>query len=368
MTRDTLSCSAVSELASILDSPEISALIAELDAARWTGRPGYPIRSMVGIALVKSRYAIPTWTKTVALIKEHEALAKVICPDGDIPSVFACYRFTKKLIEYGDVVEKCKERVIDSLHKKNPEMGSAVAIDGSDIPAYANGQRFISKKGRERTADEYSDPDASWGHRSAISTRKGGGYYGYKLHAAVDTATGLPLAWEVHTAKEAEGNVALALVDSAQKKGLSINACIFDKGYDSGHIYDGCEERDIRPIIPLKETEKIKKGEHKAPCCEHGEWKFMGSDYGRKAAKWICPTGECETKSKWIKASRLHTLVPRSTERWKRLYKSRAAVEREFGRLKHEWALLPLRVRGLSRVKLHVDLTILTKLACALIQ
>jgi hypothetical protein len=28
-------------------------------------------------------------------------------------------------------------------------------------------------------------------------------------------------------------------------------------------------------------------------------------------------------------------------------------VEREFGRLKNEWALAPLRVRGLERVKLH---------------
>jgi hypothetical protein len=34
-------------------------------------------------------------------------------------------------------------------------------------------------------------------------------------------------------------------------------------------------------------------------------------------------------------------------------YKGRASVEREFGRLKNEWALLPLRVRGLERVKLH---------------
>jgi hypothetical protein len=38
----------------------------------------------------------------------------------------------------------------------------------------------------------------------------------------------------------------------------------------------------------------------------------------------------------------------------------------EFGRLKHEWALAPLRVRGLDRVRLHADLTILAKLACAL--
>jgi hypothetical protein len=44
----------------------------------------------------------------------------------------------------------------------------------------------------------------------------------------------------------------------------------------------------------------------------------------------------------------------------------RGAVERENGRLKHEWALLPLRVRRIERVALHADLTILTRLAVAL--
>jgi len=52
--------------------------------------------------------------------------------------------------------------------------------------------------------------------------------------------------------------------------------------------------------------------------------------------------------------------------RSRKLYSSRGAVEREFGRLKHERALLPLRVRGLDRVRLHADLTILANLSCAL--
>ena len=46
--------SAVDQLAEVLDSPEIAALVSELEATRWTGRPGYPIRSMIGMALVKS--------------------------------------------------------------------------------------------------------------------------------------------------------------------------------------------------------------------------------------------------------------------------------------------------------------------------
>jgi hypothetical protein len=72
--------------------------------------------------------------------------------------------------------------------------------------------------------------------------------------------------------------------------------------------------------------------------------------------------------SMWRKANRLHPLVPHESKRFKDLYRSRSAVEREFGRLKHEWALLPLRVRCIERVRLHADLTILAKRACALSQ
>jgi hypothetical protein len=41
--------------------------------------------------------------------------------------------------------------------------------------------------------------------------------------------------------------------------------------------------------------------------------------------------------SVWIKADRLHPLIPRETKRFRDLYCGRAAVEREFGRLKHQY-------------------------------
>ena len=43
------------------------------------------------------------------------------------------------------------------------------------------------------------------------------------------------------------------------------------------------------------------------------------------------------------------------------LYKRGGTVEREFGRLKGEWALAPLRVRRIQRVQLHADLTVLSE-------
>ena len=358
--------SAAVQIAGLLASPEIAALVAELEATRWTGRPGYPLRVMVGMALAKSLYAIPTWTRTVRLVREHAALQGALGCENGCPSEWACYRFAAKLRAHKPLLTACIDAVTAQLHDAHPEMGRDVAIDGSDLPAYANGQRFLSKNGRERAVSEYSDPDASWGHRSAVSTRKGGGYYGYKVHAAVCVVTGLPLAWTVETASAAETNFALGLIDSVRERGFAPRVAIMDKGYDNGPIHDGCMDRDVCPVTPLRKTPAVVRGDHKPPSCEHGEWTFAGADYKRKATKWRCPTGECQPKSTWVKADRLHPLIPRHTARSAKLYKSRGAVEREFGRLKHEWALLPLRVRGIERVRLHADLTILAKLGCAL--
>jgi len=354
------------QIAGLLVSPEISQLVAELAATRWTGRPGYPVRVMCGMALTKSIYSLATWTRTVGLVREHAALRTAIgCPDpADVPSVHAVYRFSAKLRRFKPLLDACLDRVTAALHEQLPELGTAIAVDASDMPAFGNGQRYLYRGGPERK--RYSDPDATWGHRSAVSTRSAGSFYGFKVHAAVCAVTGLPLAWTVETAKAQEATFALPLLESVKERGFRPEVAVLDKGYDHTPVYVGFEARDCHPIIPLRETPAVKAGKHKPPTCDHGEWTFAGSDAKRQAAKWRCPTGACAPASTWVGASRLHTLIPRGTPRWRTLYRQRGSVEREFGQLKHEWALLPLRIRGIERVRLHADLTILAQLACAL--
>ena len=115
----------------LLDSPEIAGLIAQLQETRWTGRPGYPIRAMVGLALVKNMYALKTWTRAVGLVADHAALREALAG--------------------------CLDQVITALHEAKPEMGQAVAIDGSDLPAYANGHKHVGNKNgplRKKFSDE----------------------------------------------------------------------------------------------------------------------------------------------------------------------------------------------------------------------
>jgi hypothetical protein len=313
-------------VAVLLDSPEVAALIVAVEAiGDRRGRNGFGTRALVGACLVKGLYGLATWTWVAALIAEHPGLQARL---GSTPSVWACYRFARKLRKNHPAVADCIDAVVAALREQYPDFGRDVAIDASDLPAFANGQRYVSNGGKER--ERFSDPDASWGHRSAISTRSGGGFYGYKLHLAVCTRTGLPLAWQVETARRQESNFVAPLLDAIRARGFHPETCAIDKGYDNTRVYAECEERGCEPVIPLR---------------------------GAKGRQTFLPVAL---------GGRLFPRIPRHSQRFRDLYRGRAAVEREFGYLKHHHGLAPLRVRGIARVALHADLTILARLALAL--
>jgi IS5 family transposase len=161
-----------------------------------------------------------------------------------------------------------------------------VAIDSTNLDAWANGHRTVTKDGPER--ERFADPDASWGHRSAISTRAAGSFYGYKLHAAVCAATGMPLAWRVETARRNDSLYSAPLLDALHARGFKPETCAMDKGYDNARVHSECEERGVHPVIPLRAV---------------------------RGKQIVWPT--CE------RASRLMPRIPRHTQRFRELYAGR---------------------------------------------
>src|SRR5436309_2932318 len=103
---------AVGDVAALLDSPEVAALIEAVSALRWTGRKGYGARALVGACLVKTLFALPTWTWVAALIAEHPGLQAAL---GETPSVWAMYRFARKLRENRPLLADCLDRIAASL-------------------------------------------------------------------------------------------------------------------------------------------------------------------------------------------------------------------------------------------------------------
>ena len=75
-----------------------------------------------------------------------------------------------------------------------------------------------------------------------------------------------------------------------------------DIGYDNNRVYAECVAREVTAVIPLRRNSGVRKSN-----------------------------------------------LPRKSDEWRRLYRGRSAVEREFGRLKNTYGLAILRVRGIER-------------------
>src|SRR5438128_1972379 len=95
----------VSEIAAILDSPEVASLILAVDGiGSPRGRKGYGTRALLGAVLVRGLYGLPSWTWTAALVREHPALREIL---GGAPTNWACCRFASKLRQHRGVLASC---------------------------------------------------------------------------------------------------------------------------------------------------------------------------------------------------------------------------------------------------------------------
>lgn len=341
-------------VAEILDSPEIEDFISKIDALRLTGRKGYGTRALVGGCLIMHLDGRITWTRTSRAIAGSESLAAAC---GGAPSQWACYRFARKLRDHPLLRCELINALQKALRDRLPRYGTqTVAVDATDLPAYANGHRTLWKDGPER--QRYSDPDASWGHRSAVSTRAGGSFYGYKLHALVCAETELPIAWIVEPSRTSETTMLDPLLRQTKHRGFTPKRIVGDKAYAGEPQHEVCRNHRVVPLFNLPRLPEGKKRPDPTPTCPHGPMLWKGSDTSgsRWRTKWACPTAECATPTRWIEGTRENPIIPRGSDRWKKIYPKRQAVERVFARLKNDYGLQPLRIRTLERVRLHTDM------------
>ena len=136
---------------------------------------------------------------------------------------------------------------------------------------------------------------------------------------AACAVTGLPLAWEIRPGRDADMRSVPRLLDQLAERGVPFETVAMDKGYDYKDVYEDCERHGAIAVV----SKRTNSGTGNGP-------------------------------------------IDRATDRFKRLYRMRAKVEGEFGRLKTVNGLTPLRSRGLQKVQTHADLCLIARLAISL--
>lgn len=262
--------------------------------------------------------------------------------------------------------------------------GGDTAVDSTHVWAYSNkfGKKTCSCKGKCHCPREYSDPDANWGHKTEEYA-----FFGYKVHLIVDAKSQLPLEVKVTRASEPDSPYAKPLLEGAKEKHpqVKIDTTSMDAAYDSYENYRSViEDIGAAPIIALNRrngADALTLGslylsqEGKYTCLAGFQVVYWGKDPKRGRLKFRCPAalGRCQCifrsscsvssygKTFYLHPDRDYRLIgpiPRGTELWQEKYDARTSVERAYSEGKGSHRLANLRVRGLSKVKIHVYLAL----------
>lgn len=372
-------------LVMVLEALDAEKLLLRLERERWTGRKGYSRRGMWSALIAGLLHQCRSLAEVVRLL-ERDKDTRTVCgfSQGAIPSEDALGRFLKKLVRHQELLEECFADLVERLRQLVPGFGRKLAADSTDIKAYSNGRRANP-----------SDPEARWGCKGASQksgeVKKGKGrdlyyWFGYKLHLLVDAVYELPVSFVLTPANEADTREMAPLLEKAgvDRPQARPQAVIADKGYDSQSNYQLIFGKyQAAPIIPIREREEMQlpdicnaKG---TPTCYSGlEMVFWGRD--GNYLKYRCPQvvgkGACKSRFPCTNSPygyvlklaigndpRRHPPVPRESQKWRRLYHLRTAIERINSRVKGLLGLRQITVRGIAKVTVRSLLSLLVMLA-----
>jgi len=222
------------------------------------------------------------------------------------------------------------------LAKAGVIIGKTVAMDATVIQACSKPRR---KGSRKRPAD----PDARWGYARREGKRTVH-VFGYKAHVAVDTGSGLPIAFWVTPGNRHEIVGFWRLLGFVLFLGLRVAKVLGDAAYDALELREAvCRVLGATPMFALnvrRTPGRSEREKRKNRAMLLREWHREEGLLGR----YIDPRGV----------------------RFKGFFKQRTSVERNNGNGKENFGLNSLKLRGLERTTTHVALCLSAELAVAL--
>ena len=295
----------------------------------------------------------------------------------------------------GKVEEKVEGKVEEKVEEKAENAGEVKAED----------------KAAEKKPS--SDPEASWSVKTKYKTDAQGKPYketkstfGYKLYAVVDTQVPGIVRVDVKTGSTSDQQQATPMLEAAQENlpEARMESMAMDKGFDSTENVESVYELGVAAVVPVRDVpenlEKLPREDREeqlAPrsnlaydrysgevfCYAQGDGEaierramiYAGFEADRDTHKFRCPLGtaakagckafaSCSAGSagahgKQVRipmttdSRRFAPIYPQS-QRWKRLYNGRSAVERINSYLKEPLGLERHCLRGQRAIHLRV--------------
>lgn len=384
-------------------------LMQLLQKERKNGRNDYPIRVLWNSIIAGIVFQHSSINSLIRELNRNPSL-KEVCgfePFQKIPKDYIYSRFCKKLCNRYELVEKMFNQLVLEIQKELPDFGKNLSGDGKAVNTLA----APSKNNHDMKPDGRRDVDADFGVKKYSGIDENGknwqkitSWFGYRFHIISDSKYELPVAFKVTKASVAEGKEMKKLLEKLNIINPDLlekceYACL-DRGYDDEDLIKKLfDDYGVKPIIDIRNMWKDKdktrlldntnnivydyRGTISCYCAISGEKKDMsyaGFEKDRNTLKYRCPMQaygiscknhkNCNFK-KGIRINisinrRLFTPLPRSSYKWKTLYKTRTSIERLNGRLDEFFGFEKHYIRGLKKMKLRGCLSFIVMLSMAL--
>ena len=302
----------VKELKAIFEALPDDDLLRYFGKRKRTGRPPYSVKVLWRSTLVRYALGLPSVSSLIRLLQDNPWVAKVcgINSHDEIPSQPTFSRFIARISKRpnDNYVKDLSREMVMQCYERLPDFGKAVAIDSTDVKAWAN------KSKRPPT-----DPDATWAVKSSVGNLRKF-WLGYKAHLMVDVNYELPIALRVTKA----------------------------------NVHDISGGRRV-----LREARRAVGGKFRPA--------YVTADAGYSAKALRRHISHQYLAEPIIKAHKTHKKwLPLETPEWKLKYHTRVSVERVFSRLKEHRALNHVTVRRIQKVRVHCYLSMIVLQAQAL--
>jgi len=381
---ELVNLSETDKLIRILDPIDLKPLVKEIKPKSNKGPTGYNPEAILRAFLVQHIEKIPNRADLVSKIDRSPYL-RYVCGfsiTGRVPSEATLSRYYQKLSETEEL-ESLMNNLLDQSMNLELLNFETMAIDASKLESYERA------KPRSKI-DKKNDFTPDWGtkfdsHKNQIT------WYGWKIHAAVETKSELPIALTLTPANHADKTQAIPLIEKVNdflaERGLNRpKYWTMDSGYDYKDIYQNILfKQKGQAIIPINKRNAKQppagfydfKG---TPVCSGGHKMYYWGHYNgvnKFRCPHICGKVECIHGTKWCSNSnygrvtktrpkenpRYISIPHRDSRNWKQIYNKRTSVERTFSRLKEHLNLENLTVRGAKKVKTHILLSSISLIA-----
>ncbi len=203
------------------------------------GPKGYPKKQLFKTLMSMQIEQLSDLKMLVTRLKSDPVLRRSLGYDyfGSTPSEATLNRFIT-LLSDSDILERTFRRMICNARKLGLIDGTNVAIDASKLNAY---EHSVAKS--KIPSDDPSFPN--WGGK--LDTN--GNFikwFGWKMHALVDTYSGLPISYIITPANTADMDIAEPLIQKMMddyENGLKPKYYMMDAGYDKPDLYASVHQK-----------------------------------------------------------------------------------------------------------------------------